>query len=264
MNKINKKDKNNKDITGLNKNISEISDLKNLLIEKEKRINEEIYKNQELKEELLRAGGLLKEKDNLIQAEKNKNQILLKDLSNAQNLLKEKEKIIEEEKNQKQKSNKELKDLQNIIKDKEEKFNEERKKFGEMNKKISFYKYLLGSASQEEKMMKLFDELELKEKEIKKLNEMISRFPFELLENEKLMTIIIISGDQTVHYSIICKNTQKFTEIEHNLYQKYPEYLESENYFLTNGKKINKYRTLEENKIKNGDIITLYKYGDSE
>ena len=172
----------------------------------EKRINEEIYKNQELKEELLRAGGLLKEKDNLIQAEKNKNQILLKDLSN----------------------------FQNIIKDKEEKFNEERKKFGEMNKKISFYKYLLGSASQEEKMMKLFDELELKEKEIKKLNEMISRFPFELLENEKLMTIIIISGDQTVHYSIICKNTQKFTEIEHNLYQKYPEYLESENYFLTN------------------------------
>ena len=179
----------------------------------------------------------------------------MKDLSNAQNLLKEKEKIIEEEKNQKQKSNKELKDLQNIIKDKEEKFNEERKKFGEMNKKISFYKYLLGSASQEEKMMKLFDELELKEKEIKKLNEMISRFPFELLENEKLMTIIIISGDQTVLYSIICKNTQKFTEIEHNLYQKYPEYLESENYFLTNGKKINKYRTLEENKIKNGDII---------
>ena len=73
LNKINKKDKNNKDITGLNKNISEISDLKNLLIEKEKRINEEIYKNQELKEELLRAGGLLKEKDNLILKIDNKN-----------------------------------------------------------------------------------------------------------------------------------------------------------------------------------------------
>lgn len=57
-----KKDKNNKDITGLNKNISEISDLKNLLIEKEKRINEEIYKNQELKEELLGAGAFLGEK----------------------------------------------------------------------------------------------------------------------------------------------------------------------------------------------------------
>ena len=111
--------------------------------------------------------------------------------------------------------------------------------------------------------MKLFDELDNKEKEIKKLNEMKMRFPFELLENEKLMTIIIISGDQKVHYSIICKNTQKFTEIEHKLYQKYPEYLESENYFLSNGNKINKYRTLEENKIKNSDIITLFRYGDS-
>ena len=56
--------------------------------------------------------------------------------------------------------------------------------------------------------MKLFDELDIKEKEIKKLNEMKMRFPFELLENEKLMTIIIISGDQKVHYYIICKNTQ--------------------------------------------------------
>ena len=78
------------------------------------------------------------------------------------------------------------------------------------------------------------------------------------------MTIIIISGDQKVHYSMICKKTQKFTEIEHFLYQKYPEYLESENFFLSNGKKINKYRTLEENKIKNSEIITLYKYVDSE
>ena len=113
-------------------------------------------------------------------------------------------------------------------------------------------------------MIKLFDELELKEKEIKKLNEMKSRFPFELMENEKLMTVIIISGDQKVHYSIICKNTQKFTEIEHKLYQKYKEYLESENYFLASGKKINKYKSLEENNIKNSDIITLYKFDEQE
>ena len=78
------------------------------------------------------------------------------------------------------------------------------------------------------------------------------------------MTLIIISGDQNVHYSIICKNTQKFTEIEHQLYQKYPEYLESENYFLVNGKKINKYRSLEENGIKNSDIVSLFKFDDPQ
>jgi hypothetical protein len=41
------------------------------------------------------------------------------------------------------------------------------------------------------------------------------------------------------------------------LYDEYPEYIESENYFLVNGKKVNKYKTLEYNKIKNNDIIML-------
>ena len=89
---------------------------------------------------------------------------------------------------------------------------------------------------------------------------MKSRFPFELLENEKLMTVIIMSGDQKIHYSIICKNTEKFTTIEHKLYEKYPEYLESENYFLINGNKVNKYKSLYEIKIKNSDIIFMFNY----
>ena len=41
------------------------------------------------------------------------------------------------------------------------------------------------------------------------------------------------------------------------LYDKYPKYLESENYFLVNAKKINKQKTLEQNKIKNNDVLTL-------
>ena len=41
------------------------------------------------------------------------------------------------------------------------------------------------------------------------------------------------------------------------LYRKFPEYKETENYFLVNGKKINKYKTIEENNIKNNDVLTL-------
>ena len=41
------------------------------------------------------------------------------------------------------------------------------------------------------------------------------------------------------------------------LYDKYPKYLESENYFLVNAIKINKQKTLEQNKIKNNDVLTL-------
>ena len=53
------------------------------------------------------------------------------------------------------------------------------------------------------------------------------------------------------------KNTDDFTNIEKILYKKYPKYKDFENYFLVNGTKINRHRTLEENKIKNNDILTL-------
>ena len=41
------------------------------------------------------------------------------------------------------------------------------------------------------------------------------------------------------------------------LYEKYPKYKSSKNYFLVNKTKINRNRTLEENKIRNNDILTL-------
>ena len=83
-----------------------------------------------------------------------------------------------------------------------------------------------------------------------------------MLEDENILSVIFISTDQKIHHSIICKNTEKFTTIEHKLYEKYPEYLESENYFLINGNKVNKYKSLDENKIKNSDIIFMFNYDE--
>ena len=60
-----------------------------------------------------------------------------------------------------------------------------------------------------------------------------------------------------MHYSIICKNTQKFTELEEKLYKEYPEYSKSNNYFIINGNRVNKTKSLDENKIRNNDIIIL-------
>ena len=45
--------------------------------------------------------------------------------------------------------------------------------------------------------------------------------------------------------------------IENILYDIYPEYIESENYFIVNGDKINKYKTIEQNNIKYSDIVIL-------
>ena len=83
------------------------------------------------------------------------------------------------------------------------------------------------------------------------------RFPFELSEGEKLISITFISFDESIQYSIICKNTHKFREIENMFYDKYIEYKNTNNIFLIKGKNINPSKTLEENNIKNGDVISF-------
>ena len=45
--------------------------------------------------------------------------------------------------------------------------------------------------------------------------------------------------------------------IENMIYEKYPEYLETENYFTLNGKKINIKKSIEDNNIQYGDVILL-------
>jgi len=93
--------------------------------------------------------------------------------------------------------------------------------------------------------------------EIDKLKEKLSRYPLELSKEEKLISVIFTSSDQNMFYSIICKNTQKFNELEKKLYKDYPEYSESNNYFMINGNKVNKDKSLDENKIRNNDIVIL-------
>ena len=78
-----------------------------------------------------------------------------------------------------------------------------------------------------------------------------------LLPGEKLMSVIIGSNNQEVHTSVICKNTDLFVNVELKVYEQYPKYKETENFFTVNGIKINKYKTLDENKIKDNDIILL-------
>jgi len=78
-----------------------------------------------------------------------------------------------------------------------------------------------------------------------------------LPNGEKLLSIKIISTDQKIDLPIIIKNTEYFSKIEQILFQKYPKYAETENFFLVNGTRINRFLTLEQSKINNNDILTL-------
>ena len=133
------------------------------------------------------------------------------------------------------------------------------KKYNNLKKQIEEEKALRMTYGKETKESFIETIIE-KDKKIRELELKISRFPFILEEGEVLMSIIFISSDQNLHYSIICKNTDEFYKIESQLYKKYPEYTENENFFILNGKKINRYKTLEQNGVKNNDIIILNEF----
>ena len=89
------------------------------------------------------------------------------------------------------------------------------------------------------------------------LQEKLNRFPFILDKNEKLMSIIFSSVGQNIHYSIVCKNTDDLNKLERELYREYPQFSETDNYFMCKGKVINKFHSFESNHIKNGDVILV-------
>ena len=111
----------------------------------------------------------------------------------------------------------------------------------------------------------LYESVFEKEKENKELRMKLSRYPLLLNDGDKLMSLIFTSADQVIHHSVICKNNEVFSNVENRLYDDgFPEYKESENFFTFNGLKINKNKTVEENNIKNSDVIILNVIDDDD
>lgn len=82
----------------------------------------------------------------------------------------------------------------------------------------------------------------------------------QLYKMEEIMCINFTSSDQKINYSLPCVGNSIFAEIEEKLYKEYPEYRETNNYFLHKGQTILRFKTLKENKIKPGFPIILIQY----
>ena len=123
-------------------------------------------------------------------------------------------------------------------------------------------KKLLNKNLEKKSKETFIDTIMQKDKEIRELKVKLSRFPFTLEEGEKLISIIFQSSDQSLHTSIICKNTDKFHKIEELICEKNSKFIDTENFFYLNGTKINRNKTLEQNGIKDDDIILLNTYDE--
>ncbi len=89
------------------------------------------------------------------------------------------------------------------------------------------------------------------------VNDIKLNIPIDFKKGEKMISVIFLSVDQNIYYSVICKNTDIFSNIKNKFYDKYPEYKNTKNDFIVNGNKVDELKSIDDNKIKNSDIITF-------
>ena len=122
--------------------------------------------------------------------------------------------------------------------------------------------------NKKDKINKELDEekSKIKNKNIEKLNEAIFEndlpnkndiIPTNLGEKIICIHFITKNSQEIINYSITCKNTDLFVKTEEKLYNDFPKFKDFVTYFEVNGKKIKRFRTIEENNIQDNDIISL-------
>ena len=72
------------------------------------------------------------------------------------------------------------------------------------------------------------------------------------------ISFVSIGNQYISNYAVVCKNTDLFVRLEERLYNEYPKFKDYETYFEVRTKRIKRFKTLDENKIKNGDVINVF------
>ena len=65
-----------------------------------------------------------------------------------------------------------------------------------------------------------------------------------------------------INYSLVCKNTDLFVKLEEKLNNDYTQLKDKETYIMVNGRRIKRFKTLDENQIKSNDVINLFLIDD--
>ena len=113
-----------------------------------------------------------------------------------------------------------------------------------------------------DKIKSLQSELDEKIVEIENLkngnNSNINNSDIDVIRTgEKIIVAHFISCDQKINRALACKNTDTFVRIEEKLYKEYPEYKEFHTYFTVGGVMVYRFKSMQDNKIKDGEKIML-------
>ena len=192
-----------------------------------------------------------------LNSEKNKNQLLINELNNEKNKNQQLINELNNEKNKNKKLNDELifnkninKQLNNISKKEKLTITNFNNKVTELNTKINL----------------LQSDLEAKIIEINNLKNQLNASSSNnsglelnnIKPGENIIAVHFKSTDQKIDYPMACKNTNIFVNIEQELYKIFPQYKEyCKVFFTVNGTTIKRFKSVDDNKIKNGDKIIL-------
>ena len=180
------------------------------------------------------------------------------------------------EKNPKDEDSKEFNDNSNFVEDIKSLSNEKsnfNEKLKESEIKIKKYESII--KEQKSKIEKIIIEKELLQKNIKEKEEEINNLKNEIQQKhennsfnktfytrDQMIALNFISTDSTLHYAIPCLNKDLFVDVEKKLYDKYPQYKERNNNFLSQGKVVLRFKTIGENHLESGiPIIMQVPYG---
>ena len=79
----------------------------------------------------------------------------------------------------------------------------------------------------------------------------------KFVDYNNIMIINFMSGDGVINCGIKCLKTDIFVEVEKKLYEKYEDYIGYNNVFLHSGNTVLRFKTIEENNIKDSDKIIM-------
>ena len=107
----------------------------------------------------------------------------------------------------------------------------------------------------DQEIVSLKNELSNKEKEIFILkNKSYNNLSYV---GGKSFAISFESTDFRLRYPIVCRNNTTIARLEEEVYNEFPEYKECNTYLTCNGIILKRFKTIEENKIKQGNTIIV-------
>lgn len=149
-------------------------------------------------------------------------------------------------------NNQTINNLNNLILIKDQKIQELKSKIELLKNQLNNYK---DKTNSEQKIKQLKKDLQKKEEETKKGFKDISTTFITKFEED--MKVKFISTDRRLDTTINCSSSDKFSNLEEKLYQKFPEFRNENNFFISNGNLIQKDQTVSFNQINPGSPVIL-------